>query len=42
MDVWQVYYFLQDKTPAKNQSQSAGSKTIFVGNLSYSVDREQV
>jgi nucleolin len=32
----------EDKTPAKNQSQSAGSKTIFVGNLSYSVDREQV
>jgi len=30
------------KTPAKNQSQSAGSKTIFVGNLSYSIDREQV
>jgi nucleolin len=30
------------KTPANNQSQSAGSKTIFVGNLSYSVDREQV
>jgi len=30
------------KTPAKSQTQSAGSKTIFVGNLSYSVDREQV
>nr|CAB3494467.1 unnamed protein product [Digitaria exilis] len=30
------------ETPAKNQSQTTGSKTIFVGNLSYSVDREQV
>jgi len=42
MGFWQVYYFLQAKTPAKSQTQSAGSKTIFVGNLSYSVDREQV
>uniref|UniRef100_A0A0D9W9M5 RRM domain-containing protein n=1 Tax=Leersia perrieri TaxID=77586 RepID=A0A0D9W9M5_9ORYZ len=32
----------EPKTPASNQNQATGSKTLFVGNLSYSVDQEQV
>jgi nucleolin len=33
--------FVQPKTPA-NQSQATGTSTIFVGNLSYSIDVDQV
>ena len=33
---------MQPKTPATPQVESTGSKTLFVGNLSFSVQKEDV
>lgn len=33
---------MQAKTPATPQVQSTGSKTLFVGNLSFSIEKEDV
>lgn len=35
-------HFLQPKTPITPKEQTGGSKTLFVGNLSYSVEQADV